>query len=322
MHSVRNIELVRALAEHRNFGRAAAALRVSQPALTRSLKHLEDRLGVTLFDRAGVKPTEFGEIVLRHGDLIVAGFVELKREIAMRKGLEVGELAVAMAFFPADVSGCEAGAALLRSIRELQIDLRMMEPSRARDAVLARTVDLGFADLREAENEREFVVERVRSGPIVAFCAADHPLARLERPTPADLMQYPWAGPTLSAPDSRAMPRDALPCGVIEPATGRFRPRMLVETFAHAKRIVLTGAAISGGLPFQIEAELAAGDLVLLTEVPIVSIDYGFIMKRGRTLPPAARTFMALVREVERRARAGSAKRPEPTHAKVRPMFS
>jgi hypothetical protein len=43
MHSVRQFELVKVLATHRHFGRAAAALRISQPALTRSLKHRERR---------------------------------------------------------------------------------------------------------------------------------------------------------------------------------------------------------------------------------------------------------------------------------------
>ena len=52
MHSKRQLELVRALAEHRNFGHAANALGVSQPSLTRSLKHLEDRLGVLKWPRA------------------------------------------------------------------------------------------------------------------------------------------------------------------------------------------------------------------------------------------------------------------------------
>src|SRR5271166_3533432 len=96
MHSARHFALVRALAEHRNFGRAAGALGVSQPSLTRSLKHLEDTLGVPLFDRAGVTPTIFGEIVLRHGRLVLSGFAELTREIALVKGLEIGSLVVAM----------------------------------------------------------------------------------------------------------------------------------------------------------------------------------------------------------------------------------
>ncbi len=60
-------------------------------------------------------------------------------------------------------------------------------------------------------------------------------------------------------------------------------------------------AARSAGFPFQIEAEVAVGDLVLLpTEAPFLSLDYGFVTRRGHALSPAAKAFMALAREVER----------------------
>lgn len=57
MHSIRQIRVVKALAQYRHFGRAARALGVSQPNLTRSLKRIEDALGVPLFERQGVMPT-------------------------------------------------------------------------------------------------------------------------------------------------------------------------------------------------------------------------------------------------------------------------
>jgi len=79
MYSVRQMELVRALAEHRHFGRAAAALGISQPALTRSLKFIEDQLGVLLFDRMGVTPTVYGQIVLQYSRPVLSGFAEMAR---------------------------------------------------------------------------------------------------------------------------------------------------------------------------------------------------------------------------------------------------
>jgi LysR family transcriptional regulator, cyn operon transcriptional activator len=47
---------------------AAAALRVSQPALSQQIRELEERMGMQLLDRSGrtVRPTDVGEVYLRH----------------------------------------------------------------------------------------------------------------------------------------------------------------------------------------------------------------------------------------------------------------
>lgn len=54
------------VAEHRHFGRAASALRVAQPSLSRQIRRLEQQLGVRLFDRTpqGTRLTEAGEVFL------------------------------------------------------------------------------------------------------------------------------------------------------------------------------------------------------------------------------------------------------------------
>ena len=54
------------VAEHRHFGRAAEALRVAQPSLSRQVRHLEQQLGARLLDRTpqGSRLTEAGEVFL------------------------------------------------------------------------------------------------------------------------------------------------------------------------------------------------------------------------------------------------------------------
>ncbi|MGK5641987.1 LysR family transcriptional regulator, partial [Streptomyces sp. URMC 126] len=64
-----DLRLVRyfvAVAEHRHFGRAAGALRVAQPSLSRQIRALERRLGARLLDRTprGTRLTEAGEVFL------------------------------------------------------------------------------------------------------------------------------------------------------------------------------------------------------------------------------------------------------------------
>jgi DNA-binding transcriptional LysR family regulator len=64
-----DLRLVRSftvVAEHRHFGRAAAALRVAQPSLGRQIRRLERQVGARLLDRTpqGSRLTEAGEVFL------------------------------------------------------------------------------------------------------------------------------------------------------------------------------------------------------------------------------------------------------------------
>ena len=62
-----------AVAEHRHFGRAAAALRIAQPSLSRQIRRLEQQIGVRLFDRTpqSTRLTEAGEVFLPRAEALL-----------------------------------------------------------------------------------------------------------------------------------------------------------------------------------------------------------------------------------------------------------
>ncbi len=64
--NLRDLEYVTAIDRYRNFGRAAEACNVSQPALSSQVKKLEERLGIELFARtnSGVLTTEAGSRIV------------------------------------------------------------------------------------------------------------------------------------------------------------------------------------------------------------------------------------------------------------------
>jgi DNA-binding transcriptional LysR family regulator len=300
MHSIRQIEVVTALAKHRHFGLAAKALDVSQPALTRSLKQLEADLGVLLFDRRGVTPTLFGEIVLRHGQKAVIEFQELMREITLARGAEIGELRIAAGPYSAHISAERAIGLLTAQHPQLTVELRIANWTSVVTDLLQGTVDLGFADISEYQQEPDLDAEMVRTSRLAFFCRAGHPLADKRYLTIDNLLEFPWVGPAAPRRLRRALPEVDKPFGRFDASSDQFHPRVLVETFSAAKLIVLAGPGIGATLPFQIEPELRDGQCVLLPfEAPWLSLNYGFITKRGRTLSPAAKTFMETVRQFE-----------------------
>lgn len=64
----RHIQTFVEIARQKSVVRAAATLRISQPAVTKTVRELEDVLGTTLFDRdgRGIKLSRSGEIFLKH----------------------------------------------------------------------------------------------------------------------------------------------------------------------------------------------------------------------------------------------------------------
>lgn len=98
--NLRDLEYVVALAEHRNFGRAADACFVSQPTLSTQIHKLEAELGVTLFERGSREtfPTGVGREVIAHARALLVEAAAI-REVA-RSSHDPTATTVRLGIFP------------------------------------------------------------------------------------------------------------------------------------------------------------------------------------------------------------------------------
>jgi DNA-binding transcriptional LysR family regulator len=88
---MRHVLLLVALDEHRNMHRAAASLRMTQPAATRLLGGLERMLGLKLFERGprGLTPNAYGESLIRHARAMLSTLDHAREEMnALAEGAE------------------------------------------------------------------------------------------------------------------------------------------------------------------------------------------------------------------------------------------
>ena len=94
--TLRQLHYFRALAETRSFGRAAALVNVSQPAMSMQIKELEAILGTALIERSprDLRLTQAGRSVLERADRILAEAMELEADARHARGL--GELNIGM----------------------------------------------------------------------------------------------------------------------------------------------------------------------------------------------------------------------------------
>jgi DNA-binding transcriptional LysR family regulator len=289
------------LARHRNFARAAEALDLSQPALSRRIAGLEAALGVQLFNRSrqGVEPTAFGERLLTRGAELLVNVAELERELKLMQGLETGVLRVGAGTYPADLS---VGAALGRlAVRHPQLHIELISGDfRAIvQDVLHMRLDLAVMEISVAELDPRLHAEPLPSHTAAFYCRVGHPLLQEATLDIAQVFAFPFACTKLPARVAKAFYQLAR-VGRIDPDSGDYLPPIKVDTVALAKVVVLTSDAIALAPPALIADEVRAGQLVTLPfSAPWLHTNYGFVYLKDRSLSPAAQAFIAEVRAVE-----------------------
>ena len=304
MLDIRLIRHVLALNMHRNFARAAESLHMSQPALSRSIAGLELDLGVKLFDRlpSGVFATPYGQILIDRGHDIVDREQELRREILLMQGVEVGELTIGAGPFPFEISVCKAVAQLITQHPKLQMRIDKDSPPAIVERVLAGNVDLGVVDVRHCADDNRLTIELLPMHTIACCCRKNHPLAGKPSLNLAEILAYPLVGTTFP-PAIGPLLSSGSAAGRIDPESKKFLPAITVDSLAAARKIAYGCDALLPIALSCIETELQAGDFLILDFMaPWMRNQYGFVSKKDRTHSPAATELMNKVREQEESA--------------------
>lgn len=291
------------LAEHGSFRRAAATLRISQPALSKSVQALESALGVKLFERRrdGVIPTEFGRLVLEHTRDLVDAESELLRRIQLVAGLEAGALNIAFGPLPGAMSVYPAAGALLARHPNLRLSLQSISWRDVIQAVIEKKADLGIAEVSGASHDDSLQTELVGQHRVHFLCRAGHPILGEPRITLAQLTAYPWATTRLPLRMAGALPLATDRAGAIDALSGDFIPAVDVWSPANMGALIEQSVVIALAPLSMVERQLADGSVVV---VPHSGIDlrgrYGFLYLRSRPLSPAAAAYMAEIRAHEK----------------------
>ncbi|MET0776621.1 MAG: LysR family transcriptional regulator [Pseudomonas mandelii] len=177
-----------AVAQERSFTRAAARLGMSQPALSRAMRQLEERLGVRLLSRTtrSVSPTEAGEHLLR---VIAPRFEEIDNELALLSEFRdkpAGKLRITAGEHCAVTVLQPVLAKLLPGNPDLNIEIIV-------DYGLTDIVAEGFdAGVRLGQQVAKDMIA-MRIGPDMRMAVVGSPayFARYPKPKiPSDLMQH------------------------------------------------------------------------------------------------------------------------------------
>ena len=146
---LRKLNHLLALADQGSFGRAAQAVHLSQPALSRSIESLEEDLGATLVNRAygQVRLTAAGELVLARARHLLADAQQIKRDVQLLQGLAMGQLQVGLGPFAAAMLGQPALSQLIQRHPQLTVRIEVADAATLCEQLNNQQLDLFVAEL-------------------------------------------------------------------------------------------------------------------------------------------------------------------------------
>jgi DNA-binding transcriptional LysR family regulator len=281
----RLLRQAQALAEHGSFSRAAEALNIAQPSLSRGIKELEARVGLPLFERrrSGHQPTDFGRLFLDHTAQLLAGVGDLEQEVARAKGLVTGELAVGFGAYAVEALAPVCAPGFVAKHPSLRLRVRMEEPAAMARSLRARTIDLAVGEASVLADDDAIEVIATLA-PLIGYVVvrAGHPLTRQPHPTLNDVLAYPFAQVVM------------LPARVLKPllaARGAASmpgfPAIECPSFNLAARIVATTDAFTFASLSTLRDGMNRGELVPLLQAPWLHAEWSIARLRRRILSPA-----------------------------------
>jgi DNA-binding transcriptional LysR family regulator len=307
MLSLRQLEMVTALARRGHFARAAKDLRISQPALSQALRAIEDELGERLFDRGqGVfRPTMFGRIVLDHGKAVLRDMEALQRELTLAKALDAGSFTASASIFPSELWGARALSRLCQDHPRLNTRLITSDGWRCVQDVVDGIADVAVTDIEEMSEKPDLLAFPLETLRIVCFTRAAHPLARVKKVEPRHVSQYSFVGPLLPRSRSNTWFREvgmewATEALFARSREGLMQPRICVSCFPTMLQVVRESHAI-GWAPEQLLAPLIADGSMRIqpTDLPPIYSQFAMIVRRGVELAPATRRYIKIAQGLQ-----------------------
>lgn len=291
----RQLLLLVALSEEGNIHRAAQVLSMTQPAASKLLKDLEDVLEVPLFERLprGMRPTWYGETMIRHARMALASLNQAHDEIGALKAGHYGQVGIGAITSPG-LSLLPAAVALVKqehpSLRiSLDIETSPVLLERLRQGKLDIVVGRLYAEHDKSSLRYEPLTEEL----VCAVTRPGHPLSGMSDLTLRDVVSANWivppSGSVLRHRFDLMFQQDGLapPLHTVETSALLFMTRMLQQS----DMIAVVGADVA-------HYYAAHGIVTVLPLAMPCHMDaFGIITPSDRLLSPAAKVMMKALKQ-------------------------
>ena len=281
-----------AVIDEGSLNRAAARLRMSQPALSRQMQALEAEVGGRLLERSatGVSLTDAGHALAAKTRGLLADYdtalAEARRLARGQKAeLRIGYLASAAQSLLNPALGT-----LRRAHPEVKIKLLDLSPGEQITALKEGAIDVAFIGQEGSIASRDFYTRRLATLPVLAVLPADHRLAARKEIRLAELKGEQFIG----SPEAEMPGRDRWIAQLCRKAGG-FKPRFVQEadSITHMLSLVASDGAVTL-VPSYIRDLAAAAVRMIPVADAEARWDFLVVWQRGRTAKPLQTLLEAL----------------------------
>jgi DNA-binding transcriptional LysR family regulator len=295
---LRQLNALIAVAECGSMARAAEALAISQPVVSKAIAELEQTLGVRLFDRGphGVEPTPHGRALLKRSQSV---FDDLRTSVAELESLSdptAGELRI----------GCEETLAtgllpalidqLTRRYPRIAFEVALGDPStlQQRD-LLGRKVELAIMRTATQNLDEGLEGSVLYHDQIWVVAGMSSPWASRRKLSLADLVHERWCLPPADHPVGSLVADTFRRAGLVPPAASVTvgSAQCTSNLVAKGQYLGVLGSMFLHFRPPSVRLKVLPVEAITVSPISVVTL-------KGRTLSPVARLFIDFAREVIR----------------------
>ena len=292
---MRHLQLIETLATTGNMHATAQHMGLSQPAVSKMLREIEQYLDFALFERQPreLVATEMGQVVIGYARRTLNDCRHFSQELDSRRRGGYGHLRVG-AIFAATAHVVPQAMRLLKTQRPLlTIELVENTSDQLLHMLQHRQLDVAIGRFTSTEQQNLFSYTELASEPFLLCADPSHPLASQPTPDATQLSQWPWVLYPAQTPLRRMTEQAFSEAGIDLPAD-RIETASVQSTLHllhHNQALALLPEAIA-------LQQVALGQLVLLQPpLQTPSLGYGVLQRRDETLNANAQQFCEAIRQ-------------------------
>jgi len=290
---LRHLRYFQAVAEELSFSKAARRLHIAQPALSRAVKELEERIGVVLMlrNRRAVSLTEAGVVLLRETGLLLQRVDDAVRRVQRTAAGEEGELRVGYIGPPTQAFLGRLLAEFRRRYPRVSVVLEERTPERVWEMVARGRLAIGLTRPVLAQKTHGLHTMLLRNEPFHGVFLPRHRLARQRTVSWRELEDEPLV--ILARREGVGL-HDAILAAC---RRARFTPRFVqMPSVIHTILSYVEAGAGVGIIPDSVASLGAGGPLVFRPLTPTQSVELVMVWSEAESSPPVA-AFRALISE-------------------------